>query len=287
MNADPDKFIAFELDGELRPIREISLSDSLKTGLFPVSDFMKFDFAPDGKTIFYLHELEGLRRLDQTTGEDQLLYRTEMEPDNPLHTIGTLRLIDRGETILFFGGTYDLNPDLPVSRPHFVYGLMSPEGEILKTVDPAELEVPFKSDAIRPVYPYIPQSSPVALLVPSDPIPEVPTFYIPPPKSVYAWHTKTDEIVEIPLPVSWKAENSVLSENGSYLASGMCESRDDGTSAFVARLYDTGSGEALSRVEISGLADCYTAQTAVSEADRIIRAIYRENGIAYYAEIPF
>ena len=67
----------------------------------------------------------------------------------------------------------------------------------------------------------------------------------------------------------------------------MCESRDDGTSAFVARLYDTGSGEALSRVEISGLADCYTAQTAVSEADRIIRAIYRENGIAYYAEIPF
>lgn len=248
---------------------------------------MEFDFAPDGESIFYLNALEGLRRLNRVTGEDQLLYRTERKPDNPLHTIGTLRLIDHGETILFIGGTYDLNPDFSVSSPHYVYGLMSPEGEILKTVDPAELEVPFKSDTIRPVYPHIPQSSPVALLVPSDPIPEVPMFYIPPPKSVYAWHTKTDEIVEIPLPASNEAELSMLSENGNYLASGMCESRDDGTSAFVARLYNTAGGEALSRTEISGLADCYAAQTAVSEADRVIRSIYWGNGIAYYAEIPF
>ena len=170
MNADPDKFIAFELDSELRPIREISLTDLLETGPFPVSNFMEFDFAPDGESIFYLNALEGLRRLNRVTGEDQLLYRTERKPDNPLHTIGTLRLIDRGETILFFGDTYDLNPDLPVSRPHFVYGLMSPEGELQKTVDSAELKAPFKSDAIRSVYPHIPQSSPVALLVPSDPI---------------------------------------------------------------------------------------------------------------------
>ena len=67
----------------------------------------------------------------------------------------------------------------------------------------------------------------------------------------------------------------------------MCESRDDGTSAFVARLYNTAGGEALSRTEISGLANCYAAQTAVSEADRVIRSIYWGNGIAYYAEIPF
>ena len=282
--ANPE-YIAFQFDDSLNLIREIPVSDSLQTGIPLLWHFMKFDFSSDAKEIYYLNGLDGLRRFSLTTGEDRPIYRTETTPDAALHTIDTLRLIDRGETIFFIGGTFDLDQNSPA---HNVYGLMSPAGEILSIKDPAKLEKPFKLEGVSPVYRYLPQSSPVALFVPTDPIPENLMTYTPsPPKSVYAWNTKTDEIVEIPLPVSSEADFSILSEYGNYLASGMCEERGDGTAAFVARLYDTGSGEALSRIEISGLSECRGAQSAISEADRLIRAIYRENGVAYSVEIPF
>ena len=78
-------------------------------------------------------------------------------------------------------------------------------------------------------------------------------------KTVYALDVAAKHVVEIPLQAPTEEERAKLSENGKYLATAVCESRDDGTFALVPRLYGAAKGSLLATYEFPALSDCTNA----------------------------
>ena len=80
--------------------------------------------------------------------------------------------------------------------------------------------------------------------------------------------------------------NMALSANGKYLATAVCESRDDGTFALVPRLYGAAKGSLLATYEFPALSDCTNAAVGVSEEDGLISVVYQDGQAVRLVRIP-
>ena len=87
------------------------------------------DISRDGSEIYTVeHSL--MRRINLDSSDEKILLETKMGFDMDLNSIGSLRLIDNGKTVLFSGDKF-LSVEEGGSHINTVrvYGSMSPDGE--------------------------------------------------------------------------------------------------------------------------------------------------------------
>lgn len=273
----------YQLDAELNLTRELDMKPYIEAGNL---DFM--DITSDGSELFYIADHHtNLHRGNLVTGEDTILLETEMGFGMEINDIFSVRLVDDGRTVLFAGPRF-----LQVKEGSGgtietadVYGTISPDGENRVITLASEFKVPIAEVAGSPSH-FItaPKSSPVAVIAPNPPavVPEKPEAV-----QLYALNVPDWTVAEIRLQVPKEEYETALSENGTYLATGVCEDRGDGVFAFVARLYDTADGELLDTIETGGLTGCDEVAVGISEADGLIRAVFREDAELFTVAIPF
>ena len=161
---------------------------------------------------------------------------------------------------------------------------MSPDGENRVLTDAPDFNVEIITDAYSPLHLHTPQTSPIALIVPyftGEYDSETKMI-----KTVYALDVAAKHVVEIPLQAPLEDERAKLSENGKYLATAVCESRDDGTFALVPRLYGAAKGLLLATYEFPALSDCTNAAVGVSEEDGLISVVYQDGQAVRLVRIP-
>ena len=273
----------YQLDAELNLTRELDMKPYIEAGNL---DFM--DITSDGSELFYIADHHtNLHRGNLVTGEDTILLETEMGFGMEINDIFSVRLVDDGRTVLFAGPRF-----LQVKEGSGgtietadVYGTISPDGENRVITLASEFKVPIAEVAGSPSH-FItaPKSSPVAVIAPNPPavVPEKPEAV-----QLYALNVPDWTVAEIRLQSPHEEDHTALSENGAYLATGVCEDRGDGVFAFVARLYDTAGGELLDTIETGGLTGCDGAAVGISEAEGLIRAVFREDAELFAVAIPF
>ena len=114
----------YQFDNQLNVIREVNLNDYM-----PSPDMVYLDISRDGSEIYTVeHSL--MRRINLDSSDEQILLETKMGFDMDLNSIGSLRLIDNGKTVLFSGDKF-LSVEEGGSHINTVrvYGSMSPDGE--------------------------------------------------------------------------------------------------------------------------------------------------------------
>ena len=265
----------YQFDNQLNVIREVNLNDYM-----PSPDMVYLDISRDGSEI-YIIEHSMMRRINLDSGDEQILLETKMGFDMDLNSIGSLRLIDNGKTVLFSGDKF-LSVEEGGSHINTVrvYGSMSPDGENRVLTDAPDFNVEIITDAYSPLHLHTPQTSSIALIVPTA-LSEPETI-----KTVYALDVAAKHVVEIPLQAPTEEERAKLSENGKYLATAVCESRDDGTFALVPRLYGAAKGLLLATYEFPALSDCTNAAVGVSEEDGLISVVYQDGQAVRLVRIP-
>ena len=90
----------YQFDNQLNVIREVNLNDYM-----PSPDMVYLDISRDGSEI-YIIEHSMMRRINLDSGDEQILLETKMGFDMDLNSIGSLRLIDNGKTVLFSGDKF-------------------------------------------------------------------------------------------------------------------------------------------------------------------------------------
>ena len=151
----------YQFDNQLNVIREVNLNDYM-----PSPDMVYLDISRDGSEI-YIIEHSMMRRINLDSGDEQILLETKMGFDMDLNSIGSLRLIDNGKTVLFSGDKF-LSVEEGGSHINTVrvYGSMSPDGENRVLTDAPDFNVEIITDAYSPLHLHTPQTSPIALIVP-------------------------------------------------------------------------------------------------------------------------
>lgn len=272
----------YHFDDELNLTRELDLKPYIEAVSL---DFM--DITSDGSELFYIPDHSDLHRVNLDAGEDTVLLETEMGFDMEINNITSVRLVDNGRTVLFAGPRF-----LQVKEGSGgtietadVYGTISPDGENRVITLASEFNVPIAEVAGSPSH-FItaPKSSPVAVIVPRLPLIDEEK---PEAVRLFALNVPDWTVAEIRLQSPHEEDHTALSENGAYLATGVCEDRGDGVFAFVARLYDTAGGELLDTIETGGLTGCDGAAVGISEAEGLIRAVFREDAELFTVAIPF
>ena len=265
----------YQFDNQLNVIREVNLNDYM-----PSPDMVYLDISRDGSEIYTVeHSL--MRRINLDSSDEKILLETKMGFDMDLNSIGSLRLIDNGKTVLFSGDKF-LSVEEGGSHINTVrvYGSMSPDGENRVLTDAPDFNVEIITDAYSPLHLHTPQTSSIALIVPTA-LSEPETI-----KTVYALDVAAKHVVEIPLQAPTEEERAKLSENGKYLATAVCESRDDGTFALVPRLYGAAKGSLLATYEFPALSNCTNAAVGVSEEDGLISVLYQDGQAVRLVRIP-
>ena len=89
-----------------------------------------------------------MRQINLDSGDEQILLETKMGFDMDLNSIGSLRLIDNGKTVLFSGDKF-LSVEEGGSHINTVrvYGSMSPDGENRVLTDAPDFNVEIITDA--------------------------------------------------------------------------------------------------------------------------------------------
>lgn len=269
----------YQFDNQLNVIREVNLNDYM-----PSPDMVYLDISRDGSEI-YIIEHSLMRRINLDSSDEKILLETKMGFGMDLNSIGSLRLIDNGKTVLFSGDKF-LSVEEGGSHINTVrvYGSMSPDGENRVLTDAPDFNVEIITDAYSPLHLHTPQTSPIALIVPyftGEYDSETKMI-----KTVYALDVAAKHVVEIPLQAPTEEERAKLSENGKYLATAVCESRDDGTFALVPRLYGAAKGSLLATYEFPALSDCTNAAVGVSEEDGLISVVYQDGQAVRLVRIP-
>ena len=272
----------YQFDNELNLTREIDMKPYIKAGNL---DYM--DITSDGSELFYIPDHANLHRVNLDTGEDTVLLETKMGFGMEINNITSVRLIDNGRTVIFSGPRFlQVKEDSGGSiETADVYGTIAPDGENRVITLASEFNVPIDEVAGSPSH-FItaPKSSPVAVIVPRSPLIDEEK---PEAIRLFALNVPDWTVAAIRLQAPGEEDHTALSENGLYLATGVCEDSGDGVFAFVARLYDTAGGANLDTVEFSDLTGCGGVAVGISEADGLIRAVYREDAELFTVEIPF
>lgn len=272
----------YQFDNQLNVIREVNLNDYM-----PSPDMGHLDISSDGSEIYTIYDSihSIMRRINLDSGDEQVLLETKMGFGMDINSIGSIRLIDNGKTVLFSG---DKLLSVEEGGSHIdgvrVYGSMSPDGENRVLTDAPDFNVEIKTDAYSPLHLHTPQTSPIALIVPyftGEYDSETKVI-----KTVYALDVAAKHVVEIPLQAPLEDERAKLSENGKYLATAVCESRDDGTFALVPRLYGAAKGSLLATYEFPALSECTNAAVGISEEDGLISVVYQDGQAVRLVRIP-
>ncbi len=268
--------LGYQFDNDLKLIREF---DMIPYTGHTSETFM--DISRDGSELFYIRDMEELWRENLDTGEKARYLKTEMGFNMEINSLINLRLIDNGKSVLFVGHKLiePENSDSEGIPTHLVFGTLSPNGENLAIDDGSEYNVPIDANTLTS-FMHTPQTSSIALIVPTA-LSEPETI-----KTVYALDVAAKHVVEIPLQAPLEDERAKLSENGKYLATAVCESRDDGTFALVPRLYGTEKGSLLATYEFPALSECTNAAVGVSEADGLISVVYQDGQAVRLVRTP-
>lgn len=273
----------YQFDAELNQTRELDIKPYTESGNL---DYM--DITSDGSELFYIPDHSDLHRINLDTGEDTVLLETEMGFGMEINNITSIRLVDDGKTVLFTGARF-LEPEDGSTGGTIettdVYGTISSDGKNLMITLASDFDVPIAEVAGFPTrFITMPKSSPVAVITP-NPLTEASEK--PEAARLFALNAPDWTVTEIRLQVPKEEYETALSENGTYLATGVCEDRGDKMFAFVARLYDTADGELLDTIETGGLTGCDEVAVGISEADGLIRAVFREDAELFTVAIPF
>lgn len=290
----PDCFY-FQFDDELNLVREFKLNDVLQPAAISIylvnptrdgSELVYLSYEPDETDISLL---KGKIPLDPKS--DKVLYKTEMGNREKFSWLSNTNLINNGETIFFVGGGSNLEP---LSTPtKYVYAAIGSDGNGLKILDPNTLADPYEFYQISDSHGQIPQTSPIALLIPEDPFPVLPenpddyVFTVPPLKSAYAWNVETGAVTEIPFQVPMEDGNAVLSESGSFLATATADDPLTEINSFTVRLYNTATGEMILSQQVADLIKGRIIKLGVSEAEKAVKITYFNDGEIFFSELPF
>lgn len=290
----PDCFY-FQFDDELNLVREFKLNDVLPPAAISIyllnpsrdgSSFIYLGYKPDETDISLLN---GKIPLDPES--DKVLYKTEMGNSEKFSWLSNIHLINNGKTVFFVGGNPNLNP---LSTPtKYVYGAIGSDGNGLKVLDPNTLANPYEFYQVSDSHGKIPQTSPIALLIPEDPFPALPenpddyVFTVPPLKSAYAWNVETGAVTEIPFQVPMEDGNAVLSESGSFLATATADDPLTEINSFTVRLYNTATGEMILSQQVVDLIKGGIIKLGVSEAEKAVKITYFNDSEIFFSELPF
>lgn len=290
----------FQYDNDVKLIQEMDLSELLPTNSNFAFHNGNIEPLPDGSMLFYMTLLSNnesetllLGRVPIDPDSDRLIYQTDMmSPEADINMMAELRLLNNGERLFFIGNKLDFTGE--GGDTIYFYGTMAPDGSDLKLLYPQDIQDTFEFYQVNhTIHQNMPQTSPIALLIPNDPKPEWPedpsqyVFMPPPVKSVFAWNVETGDITEIPLHVPLEDGHAVLSENGKNLATATINDPLTEMSSFTVRLYDTSDGKLVMEKNYPGLIPGDVSEIGVSDSEKLIQVVYRDQSVYYYTEIPF
>lgn len=293
-------YLYFQYDNDVKLIQEMNLSESLSANTNFAFHNGNIEPLPDGSMLFYMTLLpnnEGetllLGKVPFDPDSDQLIYQTDMmSPEADINMMAELRLLNNGKRLFFIGNKLDFTGE--VGGTLYFYGTMAPDGSDLKLLYPQDIQDTFEFYQVNhTIHQNMPQTSPIALLIPNDPKPELledPSQYVftpPPVKSIFAWNVETGDITDIPLHVPLEDSHAVLSENGKYLATATIDDPLAEMSSFTVRLYDTSDGELVMGKNYPDLIPGGINEIGVSDSEKLIQVVYQDQSAYYYTEIPF
>lgn len=276
------KIALYQYDDSLNLICETDLNQ-----IIDVPTTILFGLAQNGVDLFYKSDSMNLYRRNLDTGDDTLIFEMNSELKPGTFGVNGFRLIRGGETIFFEGSQYV--PDDPDHTTHHIYGMMSADGEEITIKDAKDFSrVDYESSSSGPFSDHTPVTSPAALIILPDPIPEnMDDFKNIPPKSLFVWNAKNGEISEIPLRQFLEDRQMALSAQGNYLATVTREDFTDESSPIIVRVYDAKSGTELASHAFANGHKYFVQTIAVCEETQSVKLIYAEEKKFYYADIPF